>query len=318
MKDFPKISIVTVNFNQADYLEACILSVLNQNYPNLEYIIIDGGSDDGSVEIIKKYENQLAYWVSEPDEGQYFAVQKGFERSTGEIMSWLNSDDLYQPNSLFGVAEIFETYSDVKWLTGIAREYNEQGVIINRIMPNWSRWSKYRFLTYDFQFVQQESTFWKRSLWDKAGGKMDTSLVLAGDMELWARFFRFEKLYTTTYGLGGFRYRSDDQRSVLLRAKYLKECYHVIRRERNEYSFAFKFRLTLLKVIAFFSSVFFFYDLPVLRRVYIFFFRIPDMINYNPTNHTLMRNDQMTKHPPLVINGWAINRKKTRKISKND
>lgn len=318
MKDFPKISIVTVNFNQADYLEACILSVLNQNYPNLEYIIIDGGSDDGSVEIIKKYENQLAYWVSEPDEGQYFAVQKGFERSTGEIMSWLNSDDLYQPYSLFGVAEIFQTYSDVKWITGIAREYNDQGVIINRIMPNWSRWSKYRFLTYDFQFVQQESTFWKRSLWEKTGGKMDLSLKLAGDMELWARFFRFEKLYTTTYGLGGFRYRSDDQRSVVHRSLYLKECFDVIKRERAEYSFFFKMRLFGLKLFGLATSVFFFYDIPIARFFYRVAFRIPYMINYNPGNKNLKRFDQLTKHPPLIFNRIIFNRNSTHKISPND
>ena len=97
--NYPKISIVTPNYNGVKYLEQTIVSVLNQNYPNLEYIIIDGGSTDGSVEIIKKYESKLSYWVSEPDMGLYHAIQKGFEKSTGEIMAWINSDDMYVKGS---------------------------------------------------------------------------------------------------------------------------------------------------------------------------------------------------------------------------
>ena len=96
----PKITIVTPNFNQAGFLEETILSVIGQNYPDLEYIIVDGGSTDGSIDIIKKYEKQLAYWVTEPDKGLYHALQKGFERSTGEVMGWINSDDKLHPGSL--------------------------------------------------------------------------------------------------------------------------------------------------------------------------------------------------------------------------
>jgi glycosyltransferase involved in cell wall biosynthesis len=103
--ELPRISIVTPSYNQGQFIERSILSVLNQNYPNTELIIIDGGSDDESLDILKKYDDYITFWVSEPDRGQSYAINKGIDRSTGELITWLNADDLFLPNALKGIGK---------------------------------------------------------------------------------------------------------------------------------------------------------------------------------------------------------------------
>lgn len=224
----PKISIVTPNFNGGEYLEETIKSVLSQDYPNLEYIIIDGGSTDNSIDIIKKYKNQLTYWVSEPDNGLYEAVQKGFDKSTGEIMAWINSDDLYHPKAFFTVAEIFKL-PGINWLQGIPSTFDEAGrtIAVNKI----KRWSKLNYYLGNFKWIQQESVFWRRSLWDLSGGKLTVEMKYASDLELWIRFFRHEKLFVTNALLGGFRMRSKQQLSLDFAEEYLKEANERIKYE---------------------------------------------------------------------------------------
>lgn len=203
MTNFPKITIITPVYNRVEFLEETILSVLNQNYPNLEYIIIDAGSTDGTVEIIKKYEKELLYWVSEPDNGMYYALQKGFEKSTGLIMAWLNSDDKYNTRSLFNVANVFMDLPEVEWIVGVPSMYNHEGICV-QVSPG-IKWSYSGFKIGHFRWIQQESTFWRRSLWEKAGGNLNTKYKYAGDFELWCRFFKYTQLYTVRTLLGGFR-----------------------------------------------------------------------------------------------------------------
>jgi len=217
----PKITVVTPNFNCATFLEQTILSVLEQDYPNLEYIVVDGGSTDGSLEIIERYRSRLAHVVSEPDRGHADALNKGLRLGTGEVMCWINSDDLLLPGSLHCVGEIFASLPGVHWLTGQRNTIAEDGS--HRPPHPLRRWNWLRFVCGDYRHIQQESTFWRRSLWDAAGGRLDESLSLANDFELWLRFFRLASLHTVDEPLGCFRFRQG-QRSAASYAEYEREC----------------------------------------------------------------------------------------------
>ncbi len=218
--DYPKISIVTPTFNRADFLEETILSVINQNYPNLEYIIIDGGSTDGTIDIIKKYKDKITYWVSEPDKGMYHAIQKGFDKATGDIFAWLNSDDIYHSQSLLMVAEIFTTLPDVEWLIGTPSLFNRNGQCV-KVFPT-TKWSKRSFAVGNYKWIQQESTFWRKSLWEKAGSNINTKYKFAADFELWTRFFDYSELHSVNTILAGFRLHHD-QLSVINESLYENE-----------------------------------------------------------------------------------------------
>ena len=231
-----KISIVTPSYNQAEFLDSTIRSVLDQDYEDLEYVIMDGGSTDGSVDIIKRYAHQLKWWESGPDDGQYSAIQKGFEHTTGEIMAWINSDDMFLPWTFTTVKEIFSTFPEVDWITSlIPITWNGDGVPV-KCSPRRG----YSRETFDRGFnlpdhgwhanyyVQQESTFWRRSLWERSGGAIETSFRLAGDYDLWGRFFENADLYGVAVPLGGFR-RHAQQKTASQMDAYRREALRVMR-----------------------------------------------------------------------------------------
>jgi len=184
---WPKISIITPSYNQGQFLEKTILSILNQNYPNLEYIIIDGKSTDGSVEIIKKYEKYLAYWVSEKDNGQSHALNKGFWFCTGEFIGWQNSDDIYLPGAFMEFATIarkFPNY-DIYYSNKINIDENDNKIDKTYyVPPAWpyiKYHTKYRAMTFCTQ-----ATFFRRSILNDVG-YIDESLQIVMDTEFFLR-----------------------------------------------------------------------------------------------------------------------------------
>lgn len=179
---WPKISIVTPSFNQGEFIEETIRSVLLQNYPNLEYTVIDGGSTDNSVQIIKKYEPWITSWVSEPDRGQSHAINKGFARSTGQIVAWVNSDDALAAEALFEVANaVGQRFGCL--VVGDSVLTDGPGSLegaIDRRRPSWEE------MAYDARSFPQPSVFWTRDLWEKCG-PLNEDLYFAMDYALWLK-----------------------------------------------------------------------------------------------------------------------------------
>ncbi len=176
------ISIVTPSYNQAEYLEATLQSVFAQDYPELEYIVVDGGSTDGSVEIIEKYADRLAWWVSEPDRGQAEAINKGLRRARGEVVAWLNSDDLYLPGALDGAAAAFRADPDLGMVFGDALTIDPAGRPLNKLaFGNWGLTDLLRF-----RIICQPAVFMRRSALEQAG-YLDENFHFMLDHRLWLR-----------------------------------------------------------------------------------------------------------------------------------
>lgn len=212
----PRVSIVTPCLNAAEYLAEAIDSVLGQGYGNLEYVIVDGGSTDGTVDIIKKHTTHLAHWESEPDRGHAHALNKGFARTTGDIMGWLNADDVLHRGALRLLASVFTRFPEVHWLTAQQSHLDDRGAVVAVHPPR--SWRRMAFLSGDYRWIQQESTYWRRSLWERVGGHVSEEYALASDFELWVRFFRHARLQTTSGLIGGFRFHESQRTSGQIEA----------------------------------------------------------------------------------------------------
>ena len=180
---WPKISIVTPSLNQGAFLERTVCSVLDQDYPNLEYIVMDGGSQDESIGIIRKYESKLAYWTSQPDQGQSHAINCGMSKATGEIVAWLNSDDFYLPGTLKAVARAFKDAPAAAFVYGNA-EFIEDGKVLDKKRGGVFHWEKELFQ--DQMNVSQPAAFFSAKLWHKIGGVRE-DLHYRMDYELFLR-----------------------------------------------------------------------------------------------------------------------------------
>ena len=179
----PLVSIITPSFNQARYLEATIQSVLEQDHPRLEYIIVDGGSTDGSVDIIKKYAGQLAWWVSEKDKGQTDAINKGFARANGEVLAWINSDDTYNARAVSSAVKYLTEHPQAALVYADCNFINAAGQVIGKFN---SAQTNYRRLRQGYVHIPQQTVFFRAEYWRDVG-PLDPSFYFAMDYDLWTR-----------------------------------------------------------------------------------------------------------------------------------
>jgi len=211
LTNYPMVSIVTPSYRQAGFIENTINSVLSQNYPNLEYFVQDGGSVDGTVEILEKYENQLSGWSSKPDNGQSQAINLGFAKTSGDIMAWLNSDDLLLPGTLAIVIDYFNKHPEIDVVYGNRLLIDKNDMDIGRwILPGHDG----EVLSW-VDYIPQETMFWRRSIWNRVGSQIDESFRFAMDWDLLVRFREAgAKFAHIPYFLGAFRIHEQQKTSA--------------------------------------------------------------------------------------------------------
>lgn len=198
------------------WVQETVQSVLSQQYPELEYIVVDGLSTDGTREYLESQRRHFAWYTSEPDDGQYAAIVKGMQRASGDILGWINGDDVLMPWTLRVVARIFREFPEVEWITGIPAYLNaaSECFLVAPVAASYPRsyiangWFREGVLGY----LMQENMFWRRSLWERSGG-LDLHWRWAGDFDLWVRFAQHAELTAVATPLAAFRVRGQDNRS---------------------------------------------------------------------------------------------------------
>jgi len=212
--EIPQVTIITPSYNQAPFIEKTILSVLQQTYPNLEYIIVDGASTDGTRDIIRKYEHQIDFWISEPDQGQTDAINKGFARANGSILAWINSDDTYEPNAVAEAVEYLQAHQEVGLVYGDANFIDKDNRVIGQFNAQQTTLKR---LQRGGVYIPQQSAFFRAELWRQVG-PLDPTFYFAMDYDLWVRLARITeikylpKLWANFRLHGGAKTIADDAR----------------------------------------------------------------------------------------------------------
>ena len=206
----PKVSIVMPSYNQGQFLEASIRSVLKQSYPNIEYIAVDGGSKDDSPAILQKYQQHFAWWVSEKDKGHADALNKGFAHATGEILAWLNSDDIYLPNAVTEAVGILQEHPEVGMVYADADLIDNSGATVGQFA---ARQTDYRRLLRGSVHIPQATTFFRADLWRQVG-PLDLSLFFSFDYDLWVKLAKVSRLLYVPKRWAQFRIHDDGKTLV--------------------------------------------------------------------------------------------------------
>jgi glycosyltransferase involved in cell wall biosynthesis len=245
-KEQPLVSIVTPSFNQAKFLRQTMDSVLSQDYPRVEYLVIDGGSTDGSLQIIQKYEDRLAYWESTPDKGQTDAINKGFDRAKGKYLAWLNSDDIYQPGAISEAVAYLEAHPEVGMVYGDCSFIDAEG---QKIGDFPAAQTDYQRLRRGYVHIPQQSAFFRADLW-QAAGPLDPSFYFAMDYDLWVRLAeQAPVVYLPGYHWASFRLHGD-AKTIAADARCWPEMLRVHYREGGSWLSPIVFKYGLRKIAA--------------------------------------------------------------------
>jgi len=232
MDQYPKMSIITPTYNQEQFIERTIRSILDQNYPNLEYIVMDGGSQDGTIDILRRYEGRLT-WVSENDKGQADAINKGIRKATGDVIAYLNSDDIYEPGALMRVGEFFRDHPEVMWVTGRCRIIDQEGRNMRSAITAYKN-----FLLRHFNYslllvtnpISQPATFWRRHVVDEFG-LFNENEHLVMDYDYWLRIGEKYPLTVLDQYLAGFRVYPSSKTSSSFLTTFRRE--HELAKQRS-------------------------------------------------------------------------------------
>jgi glycosyltransferase involved in cell wall biosynthesis len=244
MDQYPLVSIVTPSFNQAAYLEQTIKSVLDQGYPDLEYMIVDGGSTDGSVEIIKKYADRLAWWVSEKDSGQAEAINKGFSRCKGEFIAWLNSDDLYLNGSIQLAVETLLAHPEAAMVYGDVLSINQSGKPIN--LMRYGNWGLDGLM--QFKIIGQPGVTMRRTALEKAG-YLDKSYHYMLDTHLWLRVAQYGDAVYVKQTWAAARYH-ESAKNISQPEGFGREAYRVLDWMKEQPTLKEKYQVHENKILA--------------------------------------------------------------------
>lgn len=242
----PLVTIVTPSFNQAEYLEATLRSVVEQDYPNIEFIVVDGGSTDGSVDIIKRYADKLAWWVSEPDRGHMDALNKGYARATGEILAWINSDDILYPGAVREGVEAMLAHPDAAMVYGEADYIDPQGRVIGRFR---ARQTDYKRLLQGYVHIPQQSTFFRTKHYRQVG-PLNEDYWFAFDYDLWVRLAKVAPLVYLPGRLWSAYRLHGASKTTTADSRCWPDMLRIQRREGGSWFSVFQARYMVRKVVA--------------------------------------------------------------------